>query len=382
MEGLAGMSAPLTPALIALATGGTGGHVFPAQALAEALHARGHRLALLTDARGGRFGGALGAAEHHAIAAASPSTGGLIGKLGALFRLLLGIRQAGRILRALAPGAVVGFGGYASVPPLIAARRLGIPTVIHEQNAVLGRANRLLAGRVDRIATSFPATLQVPAASGARLVVTGNPVRPAIAALGEHDYAPPEAAGRLRLLVIGGSQGAQALARLVPAALARLPAPLRGRLRVEQQCRQEDLDAAIAAYREAGIEAECRRFFDDIAERLGAAHLIIARAGASTVMELAASGRPAILVPYPHALDDHQSANARALEAAGGAWLMPQAALTVETLAAHLEGLFAAPQLLADAARGARSLARPGAADALAGVIEGLLSARHARAAA
>ncbi len=210
------MTAAPDVGLIALAAGGTGGHVFPAQALAAMLEARGHRLALLTDTRGHRYGGVLERVETHAIRSASPSAPGLGAKLAALIRLALGTREARRLLVRLKPGAVVGFGGYASVPPLLAAHRLGIPTIVHEQNAVLGRANRLLARRVDRIATSFPATRRVPAEAAARVVCTGNPVRPPIAALAAAGYRAPQAAGALRLLVFGGSQGAQALSRLVP----------------------------------------------------------------------------------------------------------------------------------------------------------------------
>ncbi|MBM3481884.1 MAG: undecaprenyldiphospho-muramoylpentapeptide beta-N-acetylglucosaminyltransferase [Alphaproteobacteria bacterium] len=367
------MSAAPSQSLIALAAGGTGGHVFPAQALAEALIARGHRLALLTDSRGGRYGGALGEIEHHAINSASPSTGGLIGKLSAILRLIAGTREARRLLRSLKPGAVVGFGGYASVPPLFAATRLRIPTVIHEQNAVLGRANRLLASRVNRIATSFPATERLGAKAEQHVVCTGNPVRPAIAALGSRTYEVPTDSSRFRLLIVGGSQGAQALSRVVPEALARMPDVTRARLSVVQQCRPEDLEAVRAAYRAANIQAECDRFFDDMAGRLAAAHLVIARSGASTVAELAAAGRPAILVPYPHAMDDHQSANARALERAGAAWLMPQASLTPDRLRSRLELLMAEPHDLAEAAQAARRFAQPDAAGALATIVESLL---------
>ena len=368
------MSAAPNRSLIALAAGGTGGHVFPAQALAEALIARGHRLALLTDSRGGRYGGALAEIEHHAISSASPSTGGVIGKLSAIFRLIAGTREARRLLRSLQPGAVVGFGGYASVPPLFAATRLRIPTMIHEQNAVLGRANRLLAARVDRIATSFPETQRVRAGAVAHVACTGNPVRPAIAALGARSYEAPTESGRFRILIVGGSQGAQALSRVVPEALAHLPDAARTRLNVVQQCRPEDLEAVRAAYRSASIQAECDRFFDDMADRLAAAHLVIARSGASTVAELAAAGRPAILVPYPHAMDDHQSANAHALERAGAAWLMPQASFTADALRLRLEALMAEPRVLAEAAQAARRFAKPDASGALATLVESLMA--------
>jgi len=256
---------------------------------------------------------------------------------------------------------------------LFAATRLRIPTVIHEQNAVLGRANRLLASRVNRIATSFPATERLGAKAEQHVVCTGNPVRPAIAALGSRTYEVPTDSSRLRLLIVGGSQGAQALSRVVPEALARMPDVTRARLSVVQQCRPEDLEAVRAAYRAANIQAECDRFFDDMAGRLAAAHLVIARSGASTVAELAAAGRPAILVPYPHAMDDHQSANARALERAGAAWLMPQASLTPDRLRSRLELLMAEPHDLAEAAQAARRFAQPDAAGALATIVESLL---------
>jgi len=361
--------------LIALAAGGTGGHVFPAQALAATLDARGHRLALLTDTRGHRFGGVLDRIETHAIRSASPSARGVAAKIGALIRLMLGTREARRLLASLKPRAVVGFGGYASVPPVLAASRLGIPTVIHEQNAVLGRANRLLASRVDRLATSFPTTRRVPARAQDHVVCTGNPVRPPIATLGATPYRAPKAEDRINLLIFGGSQGAQALSRLVPAALAQLPAPLRRRLQVVQQCRPEDLNEVATTYEAAGIAAECDRFFDDMAVRLGVAHLVIARAGASTVAELAAAGRPSILIPYPHALDDHQSANAHALEKAGAAWVLSQDGLNVEMLSAAIAGLFDAPQRLIEAAAAALRFARPDAALALAEIVESLAAA-------
>ena len=369
------MTVTREPTLIALAAGGTGGHVFPAHALAATLEARGHRLALLTDTRGHHYGGVLARIDTHAIRSASPSAPGLFAKLGALLRLALGTREARRLLGRLKPGAVVGFGGYASVPPLLAAHHLGIPTVLHEQNAVLGRANRLLARRVDRIATSFPATRRVPAEATARVVCTGNPVRPPIAALGGAGYRAPGVDGPLKLLVFGGSQGAQVLSRLVPAALAKLPDRLRSRLVVVQQTRPEDLDEVVAAYRAAAIAAECAAFFDDRAARLETAHLVIARSGASTVAELAASGRPAVLIPYPYALDDHQSANAEALTAAGAAWLMPQANLSVEALVTAIGGLLDEPERLVQAAEAARGFARRDAAHALADLVKRLIAA-------
>jgi len=362
--------------LIVLAAGGTGGHVFPARALAEALRARGWRLALITDRRGEAFGETLSDVETYLISAASPG-GGVGGKLRALARLATGLLQARALLRRLKPDAVVGFGGYASVPTMLAAALARLPTIIHEQNAVLGRANRLLAPRVTRIATSFARVDALRPGDAARAVLTGNPVRAAIAAIGERPY--PELAaksGVLSLLVFGGSQGARVLSDVVPAAAARLCATTRKRLSVTQQCRAEDLERVRAAYRNAGIEATLAPFFEDLPERLAAAHLVIGRAGASTVAELAAAGRPALLVPYPFAADDHQRANARAVDEAGGGWLMPEPGFTAQALAARLESLLGRPAALGEAAAKARLAARPDAAAALADLTETVAARR------
>lgn len=351
-----------------LAAGGTGGHLFPAQALAAELERRGRRLVFVTDRRAANYGAALAGAEIHIVRSASPA-GGLFRKAQAALAILLGTLEARRILRRIKPAAAVGFGGYPSVPALLAARGLGLPTVIHEQNAVLGRANRLLAGRVRAVATAFVSTagLAIP---HERIVHTGNPVRPAIAALAQARYAPPEEGRPIALLVLGGSQGAQIFGRVVPEAVALLPEPLKARLRIVQQCRPEDLTLAENRYRAAGVAAELSRFIEDVASALEDAHLVIARAGASTVAELAAAGRPALLVPYPFAADDHQSANARALEAVGGAWLVPQPAFTAEALAQKLDRLLNAPAELARAATAARLMGRPDAAQALADLVE------------
>ncbi|MEK7245242.1 MAG: undecaprenyldiphospho-muramoylpentapeptide beta-N-acetylglucosaminyltransferase [Pseudomonadota bacterium] len=361
--------------LVVLAAGGTGGHLFPAEALAAELSGRGFKLALITDARGRPLALAGGPVDTHRIAG-----GGLAGKspwaqARAVFGLGFGAAQALALLGRLAPRAVVGFGGYASFPTVLAAILKGLPTAIHEQNAVLGRANRLLArGRV-RVATSFAATQGLPRGTEARAVCTGMPVRPQVAALAGQPYRAPTAGNPVSLLIIGGSQGARIFADVVPAAVARTPEDLRRHLRIAQQCRPEDLERTRKAYANMNVAAELAPFFADAPERMAAAHLVIARAGASTVAELAALGRPAFLVPYRHAADDHQSANARALADIGAAWTIAEAGLTPETLAGLLVRRLADPPGLARAAGLARTLARPDAARALADTITALIPA-------
>ncbi|MGE5476481.1 MAG: undecaprenyldiphospho-muramoylpentapeptide beta-N-acetylglucosaminyltransferase [Bacteroidales bacterium] len=362
----------MSKTLVLLAAGGTGGHVFPAEALAQSLMERGYRLGLVTDRRGHAYGGTLGSLETFRIAAGGIAGRGLLSKVRAVAELALGVVQARALLKRERPAAVVGFGGYASVPTMVAATMLGIPAAIHEQNAVLGRANRLLAGRVNRIATSYGAVQHMDAAWKSKVTHTGMPVRAAIAALRDAPYPALAEDQPIRLLVLGGSQGARVLSEVIPAALAALPEGIRSRLQVAQQCRPEDLDMVRAAYAGTGIDATLESFFADVPERMSAAHLVIARSGASTVAELTALGRPAILVPYPHAIDDHQTANARAVDEAGGAWLMPQPAFTSEALAGRLESLFTQPGTLARAAGCARAAGRPDAAAQLADLVAAL----------
>ena len=328
----------------------------------------------MTDRRGAAFGDVLGRIERHAITARSPSVRGPLARGIAVLGLVRGVIQSAFVLRRIRPAAAVGFGGYPSVPPMVASGRLGIPSVLHEQNAVLGRANRMLARRASAIATSFPETEGIPRSRTALVTQVGNPVRAAIAALRGADYEPPQQGGQFRLLVTGGSQGAHVFAEVVPAAIAALPRALRERIEVSQQCRPEDLAGVERTYAEAGVQARLAPFFDDMPARLGEAHLVICRAGASTVAELAAAGRPAILVPLPIAADDHQSANGRALVAAGAAIMIPQASFTPARLARELETLMAEPAQLARQAASAASFARPDAARALADLIEGLIN--------
>ncbi|MEO5336961.1 MAG: undecaprenyldiphospho-muramoylpentapeptide beta-N-acetylglucosaminyltransferase [Magnetospirillum sp. WYHS-4] len=371
----------MTAPLIVLAAGGTGGHVFPAEALAVELLGRGCRLALVTDRRGGAYGGALGSLETHRIQAGGLAGKSLLARLRAVPELLIGTFQARALLARLMPSVVVGFGGYASVPTMMAAALSGVATALHEQNAVLGRANRLLAHRVKRIATSFEAVDAVPPEARDRLVHTGMPVRPAIAAVRERPYPELSSDGPVDLLVLGGSQGARVLSDVLPAAVGLLPEGLRHRLSIVQQCRPEDLERTAAAYADRGLTPTLSAFFDDVPERLAACHLLIGRAGASTVAEATAVGRPSILVPYPHAIDDHQSANAHAVDEAGAGWLMQQDSFTPETLAARLQALLAQPAILAKAAACAHAAGRPDAAARLGDLVLDLLPAHERNAA-
>ncbi len=360
------------PTLIVLATGGTGGHVFPAQALAEELKRRGHRLALITDRRGDVYSGPLGELEAYTISAAGVSGKGVLARISATFQLMLGYFQARGLLRRMRPAVVVGFGGYPSVPTMLAASQIGIRTAIHEQNAVLGRANRLLAPRVNRIALSFDETDGLRPKDQDKAIRTGNPVRPEIAALAGRPFVPPGPGAPLNLLIVGGSQGAQILGEAVPAALTSLDPAMRARLSVDQQARAEQVDMVKAAYQKAGIAADVRSFFKDMPDRLAKAHLMIGRAGASTMAELAAVGLPAILIPYAHAIDDHQAANAARLSDAGGGWAIPQMDVTADDLAQRLVQLLENPTVLSAAASAAARTGIPDATQRLADMVESL----------
>lgn len=355
---------------IVIAAGGTGGHFFPAEALAASLVRRGERVVLMTDARRAAIPSRVfEGREIHVLRGAGLAGRSLLNAARGAAGLAAGTVQARRLLGELNAAAMVGFGGYPAVAPVLAARTLrNRPAIVlHEQNAVAGRANRLLARVADRFAASFPGTTGAPAGA----LTIGNPVRPEIAALAGQGYAPP-GEGIIRVLVLGGSLGARVLSDVVPASLARHPQP--GRLRVTQQCRAEDLDRVCTAYAAAGIAAELAPFFADVAQRLAAAHLVIARAGASTVAELAVAGRPAILVPLPGAIDDHQSANARAL---AGAIVMRQPDFAADALAHAIAALDDAA-LVGMAARAA-SVGVPDAAERLADLVLTLV-AQEARA--
>jgi UDP-N-acetylglucosamine--N-acetylmuramyl-(pentapeptide) pyrophosphoryl-undecaprenol N-acetylglucosamine transferase len=358
---------------LVLAAGGTGGHIFPAQALAQTLLERGFEPVLVTDRRGRDYEAAFAGISVHRIHAGGLAGGGALGRLRGVAELALGTIEAERLLQRLRPAAAVGFGGYPSVPTMLAALRRGIPTLIHEQNAVIGRANRLLAGHVSRIATSFESTRGLRAGQEAKVRLTGNPVRPEIAALRDVPLPSLHPEGDRNIVVIGGSQGASVFGRVVPDAVARLPEAMRARIRISQQCRKEDATHVACVYGQLGIRACVSTFFEDMPRRLRKAHLVIARAGASTVAELAAAGRPAILVPYPYATDDHQTANAQALESGGGAWLMLESLFNGQALADQLHDLLAHPVMLGTAAMCARAAGRPEAARHLAELAASLL---------
>jgi UDP-N-acetylglucosamine--N-acetylmuramyl-(pentapeptide) pyrophosphoryl-undecaprenol N-acetylglucosamine transferase len=356
--------------LAVLAAGGTGGHLFPAQALAEALIARGWAVVLASDERVAALAGDFPAERRIGLSAATYRPGDPVGMARAGVAVLRGALQARAVYREIGPNVVVGFGGYPSAPALVGAVLDRRPTVIHEQNAVMGRANRFLARHVATVACAFPTLLKAPARIAGRTVVVGNPVRPAIRALADHPYAPPEPDGPVRVLITGGSQGARLLSELTPAAIATLPEDLRQRLVVQQQTRPESMDTARRTYRNAMIDAEVAPFFRDIASRLRDAHLVIGRSGAGSVCEFAVAGKPAILVPLAIAIDDDQGQNARLLAEAGGAEIAREHQLTVASLAAALEKLLNNPGRLARMAAASRSVAIPDAAERLADVVE------------
>ncbi|MBT6093396.1 MAG: undecaprenyldiphospho-muramoylpentapeptide beta-N-acetylglucosaminyltransferase [Rhodospirillaceae bacterium] len=359
--------------LIVLAAGGTGGHVFPAESLATELVRRNCRLALFTDRRGDTYSGVLGELETHRIRAGGVAGKRILALLQSGPELAIGLFQARGLLKKLRPDVVVGFGGYASVPTMLAACMGGFATAIHEQNAVLGRANRLLAPRVDHVATCYEVVEGLPEGAKSKVQLTGMPVRPSVLEQQDTPYPEITVDGPVRLLVIGGSQGARVLSDVVPAAVAALPDGIRSRLHVVQQCRSEDLERVRDAYAKTGIDAELASFFDDVPARMAGAHLVISRAGASTVAEVTAVGRPSLLVPYPYATDNHQARNAHAVDDAGAGWLIPEEAFSAESLAGRIESLLGMPVVLERTAANAKTLGRPDAAKALGKLVIGLI---------
>jgi UDP-N-acetylglucosamine--N-acetylmuramyl-(pentapeptide) pyrophosphoryl-undecaprenol N-acetylglucosamine transferase len=351
--------------LILLAAGGTGGHLFPAEALATALAKRGVTVELATDHRAAHF--KFPASAVHLIPSATVRGRNPISLARTATLLALGTAKAWSLLGRTRPNAVVGFGGYPTVPPILAASLRGIPTILHEQNGVMGRANRFLAPRVTAIATGFRTLTNLNRHWQRKITFTGNPLRPQVIAAAELPYT--ESNERLHLLVFGGSQGAHVMAEIVPAAVARLNAELRARLSVVQQARAEDLDAVRAAYARFGVASEIAPFFSDLPVRMGAAHLIVSRSGASTVAELSAIGRPAILVPLPHALDQDQFANAGILQESGGAIRIEQRDFTSERLAREITALLNNPARLARMAQAAKSGGSIDAAERLADLV-------------
>lgn len=356
---------------IVIAAGGTGGHVYPAEALADRLMTRGHRVVLMTDRRSGALDSPVFAScERHVLAGAGLSGRGLGRAASGFLQLVKGTRAARKLLSGIEPAAVIGFGGYPSVPPVLAARGLRPKPVIalHEQNAVLGRANRFLARFADHLALSLEPTERLPA--GVKTTITGNPVREAVAALAGREYAAPE--GRISLLVLGGSLGAKIFATLIPEALALLADDLRARIDLAIQAPEAELAGLREKLAAIGIDHVAARFFGDVADRLAGAHLVVARAGASTVAEIAVAGRPAIFIPLPHAIDDHQRANADALARHGAALRLDQASTTPEILAGAIARLLTEQARLVTMAEASAAAGKPHAAANLADLIETL----------
>lgn len=351
-----------------VAAGGTGGHMFPAEALARELASRGWRVVLATDARGEQYAHAFPAEERLALDAATGS--GPVGLLKAGLAILKGVGQAQSAFARIGADVVVGFGGYPSAPALVAAVATRRPTLIHEQNAVLGRTNRMLAPAVGTVASAFPTLGRAPAKVKARAKLVGNPVRPDIRALFDRAYVAPAGDGPIHVLVTGGSQGARILSETAPRALAALPEAIRNRLKVQQQSRPETLESARQIYLEAGINAEVAPFFRDMADRLSRAHLVVGRAGASTCSELAVAALPSVLIPLKIAMDDHQTLNARALSDAGAARVIAEDDLTVDSLTAALSDILSDAARLTAMSAAARSVAIPDAAARLADLVE------------
>ncbi|MBZ9788605.1 undecaprenyldiphospho-muramoylpentapeptide beta-N-acetylglucosaminyltransferase [Rhizobium sp. 3T7] len=364
----------MSKGIVLLAAGGTGGHVFPAEALAYKLKERGYSVHLVTDSRAERYAGKFPADEIHVVPSATIGSKNPVAVARSLWTLWKGMRAAKKLIARLKPVVVVGFGGYPTVPPLLAATRLGVPAMIHEQNAVMGRANKALASRVQAIAGGF-----LPEGGGQfpdKTVTTGNPVRPAIIDAAKVPYSPSNPGEPFNLVVFGGSQGAQYFSKAMPTAVSLLDDGLRDRLRLTQQVRPEDTEMMGACVAQLKMAADTAPFFTDMAERLAAAHLVICRSGASTVSEISVIGRPAVLVPYPHALDHDQAANAAALAATGGAKVIPQAELSPEKIASILNHVMNDPEKLARMAAAAKQAGKPDAANLLADMVEAIAARR------
>lgn len=363
-----------TAPLVVLAAGGTGGHVYPAEALAGEMLKRGYRLALITDRRGGAYGGVLGELDTYRVRAGGIAGKSLIARMRSVFEIAWGVWQSRRILKRLKPQVVVGFGGYASVPTLVAACLGKYKTAIHEQNAVFGRANRMLSSRVDRIVTSFAGMEAVLEGVEQKMAQSGMPVRRTVIDQQDAPYPELDNQSPINILVLGGSQGARVLSDVVPAAVIALPGSFKSRINITQQCRPEDLDRVRTAYAKANIKADLSSFYSDVPERIAKAHLIIGRAGASMVAEVLVIGRPSILVPYPHAIDDHQLRNAHAVDEAGAGWLIPEKSFVAGALCSRLQDLISTPSTLTRVAARARVAGHPDAAERLADIIEELMT--------
>ncbi len=358
---------------VLISAGGTGGHMFAADALARDLLSRGYKVVLATDARGQKYEPFAGGVPTHVIKCGG-QTGSLFGKLKTILALGAGYLQSRALIRKIAPVVVVGFGGYPSFPPVYAGQHKKIPTIIHEQNAVLGKANEMLAPKADRIALGIAGTKGLEDSDVVRAVITGNPVRPEIAALYNQPYPAIEQNGELRIFVTGGSQGASVFSQILPEAFAALEESDRARLNIVQQCRAEEIESVREIYRQAGIKARLEIFFKDMEAQFAWSHLVISRSGAGTVAEVTTAGRPAIFVPYPHHADQQQKKNADAVAASGGAWVMTEDLFTPATLKTKIQEFLAQPETLFQAAEKARSCGKPDAARKLGNLVTALAS--------
>jgi UDP-N-acetylglucosamine--N-acetylmuramyl-(pentapeptide) pyrophosphoryl-undecaprenol N-acetylglucosamine transferase len=358
---------------ILISAGGTGGHMFPAEALARDLIGRGYRVALATDVRGKKYEPFADGVPTYVLKSGTIKSG-VLSKMKTVLALAVGYFQARRLIDKLKPAVVIGFGGYPSFPAVYAAQKKNVPTVIHEQNAILGKANAYLAPKADRIALSWKSVESIDESDAVRCVVTGNPVRPDIAALYNKPYPSLEQDGVLKILVLGGSQGASIFGEILPEMVKQLSSAHKARLEIVQQCIESDLDRVRQIYDEAGVKAQVEPFFKDVAKKLEECHLVIARSGAGTVCEVTTAGRPAIFVPYPYHKDQQQKRNADAVFDAGGAWVMTQDGFTVEALLARIETFLQNPETLFNAAENSRSCGKPDAARKLGNLVTALAS--------
>lgn len=358
---------------ILISAGGTGGHMFPAEALARDLIGRGYRVALATDVRGKKYEPFADGVPVYVLKSGAMKSG-LLSKIKTVLSLGLGYLQARKLIDRLKPAVVIGFGGYPSFPAVYAAQKKNIPTIIHEQNAILGKANAYLAPKADRIALSWNNVESIDESDAVRCVITGNPVRPDIAGLYNKPYPALEQDGVLKILVLGGSQGASIFGEIIPEVVKQLSAAHKARLEIVQQCIKDDVERVRQIYDEAGVKAFVEPFFKDVAQKLEDCHLVIARSGAGTVCEVTTAGRPAIFVPYPWHKDQQQKRNADAVFDAGGAWVMTQDGFTVEALLARIETFMQNPEALFNAAENSRSCGKPDAARKLGNLVTALAS--------
>ena len=358
---------------VLVSAGGTGGHMSPASALVSDLLARGYRVELMTDNRGAKYSSMFDGVKTHVVKSGTMGAG-IMGKVKGVVNLSLGIVHALTLVKSLKPDLVIGFGGYPSVPGVFAAQKLNILTILHEQNAIIGKANVFLAPNAERIALSADNTTGLDREETFRSVITGNPVRPEISALHNIEYPSFSGADDMHILVMGGSLGATVFSEIVPQTLTQLPEEYRKRLKIVQQCRASDIDSVRAVYQDAGIDATLATFFDDVAGELTKAHLVIARSGASTVAEVSVAGRPAIYVPYPHHKDQQQKKNANTIADVGGAWVMTEGGFTQEALLTRIETFFQNPDSLSRAAAHAKECGTPDAAKKLGNLVTAIMA--------